>query len=61
MYVIQCETKTFVTKRKKVMYIGDMHNVKDVKKALTFSSERVASNFMKIHELDRNLWKVRKV
>ena len=61
MYVVQCETKTFITKRKKVFYIGAMHNVKDVEKALKFNSEHQANNFRKDHSLDRNIWKVRRI
>ena len=61
MYVIQCECETFITKRKKVMYIGVMHNVKNVEKALTFNSELQANNFRKIHNLDRNIWKIRRI
>ena len=61
MFVIQCETKTFFTKKKKILYIGSMHNVKRVEDALKFNAERHANNFRRTHNLDRNIWKVRRI
>lgn len=61
MFVIQCETRTFFTKKKKILYIGSMHNVKRVEEALTFRAMRHAITHMKIHNLDRNIWKVRRI
>lgn len=61
MFVIQCETKTFFTKKKKILYIGPLHNVKRVEEALKFNSEHHANNHRRIHNLDRNIWKVRRM
>lgn len=61
MFVIQRETKTFFTKKKKILYVGPLRNVKRVEDALKFKAERHANIHRKIHNLDRNVWKVRRI